>query len=145
MSFIFSFRRLIERLVWLACSPRGHGTIWLIVLYLIPLFHLDSLLLVTSTAGNDPAQSSTVWLDRFFGMGTNTKDLIPQYDCPMESVYLPATTFTVLGNVQRRRAICIFEQDVGKPLTRHYGYQEGETGAVKSYVLTIRTINTLGK
>ncbi|KAF8805988.1 amine oxidase catalytic domain-containing protein [Phlegmacium glaucopus] len=95
-------------------------------------------------AGNDPAQGSTAWLDRFFGMGQFTKELIPQYDCPTESIYLPATTFSMLGNIQRQRAICIFEQDVGKPLSRHFGYQEGETGAVKSYVLTIRTINTLG-
>jgi primary-amine oxidase len=110
----------------------------------IPFFPLK-LIVVTNAAGNDPAQGSTAWLDRFFGMGTFTKELMPQYDCPMESVYLPATTFTVLGNVQRQRAICIFEQDVGKPLSRHYGFKDGETGAVKSYVLTIRTINTLGK
>jgi primary-amine oxidase len=90
---------------------------------------LVNSLLIQITAGNDPAQGSAVWLDRYFGMGEFTKDLIPQYDCPPESVYLPATTFSILGNVQRQRAICIFEQDVGKPLSRHYGYQEGETGA----------------
>ena len=110
-----------------------------------PFIFSSSQLTVTYTAGNDPAQGSTAWLDRFFGMGEFTKDLIPQYDCPTESVYLPATTFSILGSIKRRRAICIFEQDVGKPLSRHYGYQEGETGAVKSYVLTIRNINTLGK
>ena len=130
-------------MVGLACSSGGHGAIWLILIS--TFFSPVKLIVVTNPAGNDPAQSSNVWLDRFFGMGTFTKDLMPQYDCPMESVYLPATTFTVFGNVQRQRAICIFEQDVGKPLSRHYGYQDGETGAVKSYVLTIRTINTLGK
>ena len=83
---------------------------------LILLFLLSSF--VTNTAGNDPAQGSTAWLDRYFGMGAFTKDLMPQYDCPVESVYLPATTYTILGNIQRRRAICIFEQDVGKPLSR---------------------------
>ena len=114
-------------------------------LYLIPFFRLRLIVVITNAAGNDPAQSSTAWLDRFFGMGLSTKNLMPQYDCPRESVYLPATTFTVLGNIQRQRAICIFEQDVGKPLSRHYGSQDGETGAVKSYILTIRTINTLGK
>ncbi|KAF8815578.1 amine oxidase catalytic domain-containing protein [Phlegmacium glaucopus] len=93
-------------------------------------------------AGNNPAQASTVWLDSYFGMGGSVKDLIPQYDCPAESVYLPATTFSSIGNVQRPRAICVFEQDVGRPLSRHYGYQEGETGAIKSYVLTIRSIST---
>ena len=110
-----------------------------------PFLFSSEFIVVTNIAGNDPVQGSTAWLDRFFGMGEFTKDLIPQYDCPMESVYLPATTFSVLGNIQRQRAICIFEQDVGKPLSRHYGYQEGETGSVKSYILTVRNINTLGK
>ena len=124
-------------------SSRGHGAIRSIIV--LTLFLSSEFIVVANTAGNDPVQGSTAWLDRFFGMGEFTKDLIPQYDCPMESVYLPATTFSILGNIQRQRAICIFEQDVGKPLSRHYGYQEGETGAVKSYVLTIRNINTLGK
>ena len=62
-----------------------------------------------------------------------------------ESVYPPATTFSILGNIQCRHTIFIFEQDIRKLLSRHYGYQEGEMGAVKSYVLTIQNINTLGK
>jgi primary-amine oxidase len=118
-----------------------HNTVYLNLIFSL----LILIVVVTNAAGNDPVQGSTVWLDRYFGMGGFTKDLMPQYDCPVESVYLPATTFTILGNLQRQRAICIFEQDVGKPLSRHYGYVDGETGAVKSYVLTIRTINTLGK
>ena len=37
----------------------------------------------------------------------DVSDLIPQYDCPTESVYLPATTWTysILGNIQHRFAI----------------------------------------
>ncbi|KAF6751013.1 amine oxidase catalytic domain-containing protein [Ephemerocybe angulata] len=96
-------------------------------------------------AGNDPMQSLTSWLDRYYGMGFLTRDLIPNYDCPQEAVYLPSTTFhAVLGTITRKRAICVFEQDVGRPLTRHFGGWQGETGAVKGYVLTIRTIATVG-
>lgn len=101
--------------------------------------------LTSYLGGNDPLQTSTAWLDRHFGMGVMVRDMIPHYDCPQESVYLPATTFTPQGNVQVQRAICIFEQDTGKPLSRHTGYLEGEFGAVKSYVLTIRTTTTVGK
>lgn len=143
MSFIFSFHSLIDFFLGLDFSSRGHGAIRSIIV--LSSSFSSEFIVVTNIAGNDPVQGSTAWLDRFFGMGEFTKDLIPQYDCPMESVYLPATTFSVLGNIQRQRAICIFEQDVGKPLSRHYGYQEGETGSVKSYVLTVRNINTLGK
>lgn len=96
-------------------------------------------------AGNDPAQATTAWLDRHFGMGTHVRNMIPYYDCPQEAIYLPATTYSPLGTVVVERAICIFEQDTGKPLSRHFGYQEGEFGAVKSYVLTVRSTSTVGK
>ena len=60
---------------------------------------------------------------------------MPQYDCPMESVYmyLPATTFTVLGNVQCQRAICILKKMLESRCLDIMD-EDGETGAVKSYV-----------
>ncbi|CAA7259438.1 unnamed protein product [Cyclocybe aegerita] len=99
---------------------------------------------IAQYAGNDPMQATTAWLDRHFGMGSMVRNMITHYDCPQEAIYLPATTYSILGNVHVERAICIFEQDTGKPLTRHYGYEEGEFGAVKSYVLTIRSTTTVG-
>lgn len=74
-----------------------------------------------------------------------SRDLLPGYDCPHEAVFLPTTVHTALGSSTQERAICIFEQDTGRPLTRHQGYMEGEFGAVKGYVLTIRSISTVGK
>jgi hypothetical protein len=97
-------------------------------------------------AGHDPVQGITSWMDRFFGMGLFTRDLLPNYDCPAEAVFLPGTLYhPILGAITRKKAICVFEIDTGKPLTRHYGDWPGETGAVKGYVLTVRTIATLGK
>jgi primary-amine oxidase len=97
-------------------------------------------------SGYDPVQSITSWLDRYFGMGMLTRDLLPNYDCPQDAVYLPATLYNpVLGVVRRERAVCVFEMDTGKPLTRHFGDWPGETGAVKGYVLTVRSIASLGK
>ncbi len=90
-------------------------------------------------------QATTAWQDRYFGMGSLVRNMIPHYDCSQEAVYLPAITHTSLGNVVVERAICIFEQDTGKPLTRHFGYEEGEFGATKSYVLTVRSTTTVGK
>ncbi|KIJ20486.1 hypothetical protein PAXINDRAFT_7722 [Paxillus involutus ATCC 200175] len=95
-------------------------------------------------AGNDPFQSTTAWLDRYFGMGHAVRDMLPGYDCPYEAVYLPATTFGLSGIVSRDRAICIFEHDSERPLTRHLGYDKDEFGAVKGYQLVIRSIATLG-
>ncbi|KAI0034736.1 amine oxidase catalytic domain-containing protein [Vararia minispora EC-137] len=96
-------------------------------------------------AGNDPMQATTAWLDRFFGMGSATRDMIPGYDCPDEAVYFPATTFTGQATLYRPRAICIFETDTHRPITRHTGYEKDEFGAVKGYVLTVRSISTVGK
>jgi primary-amine oxidase len=63
----------------------------------------------------------------------------------MTVVYLPAVTESPFGSISRKHATCIFEQDTGRPLTRHTGYLNGEFGAVKGYVLTIRTISAVGK
>ena len=90
-------------------------------------------------------QTTTAWLDRFFGMGAAVRDMLPGYDCPYEAVYLPATTHTSIGSITRERAICIFEHDTGRPITRHTGWQSGEFGAVRGYTLTIRSISTVGK
>ena len=77
--------------------------------------------------------------------GAAVRDMLPGYDCPYEAVYFPATTHTSIGSIRRERAICVFEYDTGRPITRHMGYLDGEFGAVKGYVLTIRSISTVGK
>ncbi|KAH8827357.1 copper amine oxidase [Flagelloscypha sp. PMI_526] len=96
-------------------------------------------------AGNDPMQATTAWLDRYWGMGGAVRDLLPNYDCPAEAVFLPATIRTPLETVKLSRAICVFEHDSGKPITRHTGYEKGEFGAVKGYQLVIRSISTIDK
>ncbi|KAF7374336.1 Amine oxidase catalytic domain-containing protein [Mycena sanguinolenta] len=95
-------------------------------------------------SGSDPHQASTVFLDRGFGMGIATRALIVGYDCPYDSLLLPATTHSVIGTLQQKDAICVFERDSGKPLSRHTGYLKGEMGAVKGYELVVRTISTVG-
>jgi Cu2+-containing amine oxidase len=127
-----------------ACTPRGSRAIWYSPSrYEFPTLDIDLPSLFA--AGNDPIQSTTAWLDRFFGMGTTVRNLLPGYDCPHEAVYLPAITHSSVGIVTSKSAICIFEQDTGRPLTRHTGDGEGEFGAVKGYVLTIRSVSTVGK
>lgn len=78
-------------------------------------------------------------------MGSYVRNMLPGYDCPDEAVYLPATTHTKFGSTTREKAVCIFEQDTGRALTRHMGDKPGESGAVKGYVLTIRSTSTVGK
>lgn len=77
--------------------------------------------------------------------GGSVRDMLPGYDCPHEAIFLPATTHSFAGSITRQHAICVFEHDTARPLTRHMGYEEGEFGAVKGYVLVVRSISTVGK
>ncbi|KAJ7196797.1 amine oxidase catalytic domain-containing protein [Mycena pura] len=95
-------------------------------------------------SGSDPHQSSTVFLDRSFGIGTATRSLMAGYDCSHEALLLPAITHTEAGTLLRPDAICVFERDAGKPLSRHTGYMTGEMGATKGYELVVRTVTTVG-
>ncbi|KAJ7759342.1 amine oxidase catalytic domain-containing protein [Mycena maculata] len=95
-------------------------------------------------SGSDPHQGSTVFLDGGFGMGTSTRSVIVGYDCPYDALLLPGITHTEPGTMLRQDAICVFERDSGKPLSRHTGYMKGEMGAIKGYELVVRTISTVG-
>ncbi|KAG9218584.1 hypothetical protein CCMSSC00406_0001302 [Pleurotus cornucopiae] len=99
-------------------------------------------------SGTNPFQQTTAWLDRYFGMGQTVRPLMPSYDCPHDSVFLSANVFVPSehgGNtVVIDRAICVFEMDTTRPITRHTGYGDGEFGAVKGYILVVRTISTVG-
>ncbi|KAJ7644759.1 amine oxidase catalytic domain-containing protein [Roridomyces roridus] len=95
-------------------------------------------------SGSDPHQGSTVFLDGGFGMGSATRALIVGYDCPHEAQLLPSIVHTVSGTALQEGAICVFERDSGKPLSRHTGYLKNEMGAIKGYELIVRTISTVG-
>jgi primary-amine oxidase len=93
-------------------------------------FLLDApcLGLTPFAAGNDPMQGSTAFLDGGFGMGDSTRSLIAGYDCPYDALYLPGITHSDIGTMLQKDAICVFERDSGKPLSRHAGYMKGEMG-----------------
>ena len=89
-----------------ALPSRSHSTI-----RCVPLRRAVSQGLTYLLAGNDPSQATTTWMDRYFGMGTSVRDMLPGYDCPDESIYLPATTFALTHTLTRSRAICEGRRD----------------------------------
>ncbi|KAJ6507694.1 amine oxidase catalytic domain-containing protein [Mycena vitilis] len=95
-------------------------------------------------SGSDPHQGSTVFLDGGFGMGRTTRALIAGYDCPYDALFLSGITHSDSGTLLQQDAICVFERDSGKPLSRHTGWMKGEMGAIKGYELVVRTISTVG-
>lgn len=94
-------------------------------------------------SGYDPHQASTVWLDSAFGMGSSVRDVIIGYDCPHDATLLSGLVHET-GSTLRRNAICVFEREAQRPLSRHTGWAENEMGAVKGYELVVRSISTVG-
>jgi primary-amine oxidase len=78
-------------------------------------------------------------------MGAAVRELVPLYDCPAEATYFPSLTYTNMGSVKVQKAICVFEMDSGKPITRHSGFKVNEGGAVKGFVSVVRSVVTVGK
>lgn len=121
--------------------------LWLSTVSTLPhsLTTRETQSLFTPSAGDDPHQATTAWLDRYFGMGALVYEMIPGYDCPSHAVFLPSMMHGSIGSMKNLRAICIFEKDMDQPLNRHRGRKEGESGVVKDARLVIRSICTVGK
>lgn len=94
-------------------------------------------------SGGDPHQAATVWLDRAFGMGGMVREVILGYDCPSHATLLNATVHE-MGSTTRRNAICLYEREAERPLSRHTGKGKDEMGAVKGYELVVRSVSSVG-
>ncbi|GAB7358237.1 hypothetical protein MBLNU230_g0388t1 [Neophaeotheca triangularis] len=101
-------------------------------------------------AGNQPKAANTVYQDTYYGIGTYMASLIEGFDCPFGSTMWNVSWHEADETVVARNAICIFEHDLGFPVSRHrtgggpseYGF--ANFGAVKGAQLTVRTIATIG-
>ncbi|KAG9019179.1 hypothetical protein FRB90_005515 [Tulasnella sp. 427] len=95
---------------------------------------------IAQYGGNDPVQSTTAYLDRHYGIGEETKQVLMGYDCPhgaltLNSSYYSDSTYSVNPD-----AICIFEQDLGFPTSRHADSTNGWYGSTKGTALQVRTM-----
>jgi primary-amine oxidase len=75
-------------------------------------------------------------------MGGQVRQVILGYDCPYHATLLDATVHES-GSTTRKNAICEFERESGRPISRHTG-GKGEMGAVKGFELVVRSISTVG-
>lgn len=92
-------------------------------------------------AGDDPMAGSLEFLDTFFGMGINSYELIPGYDCPAYSDYL-TTEFHRTGKTERHpNNICIFEFTADYLLSRHSA--QYSVTASRNTFLTVRSVATV--
>ncbi|XP_064030167.1 membrane primary amine oxidase isoform X2 [Pogoniulus pusillus] len=95
---------------------------------------------------NCPAGMSTRYMDGSFGIGRYTSPLVRGVDCPYLATYLDVHCLTH-SQLPRtiKGALCIFEQNLGSPLRRHYSnLQSLYYGGLVSSALVIRSIATVG-
>ncbi|QRW02291.1 primary-amine oxidase [Ceratobasidium sp. AG-Ba] len=93
--------------------------------------------------GNDPVQASTAYLDRHYGVGEETRQLLPGYDCPYGALALNASFHMEEEHLTSPGAICIFEADLGFPTSRHGDTVNNWYGSTKGMALTVRTMATV--
>ncbi|XP_068023130.1 amine oxidase [copper-containing] 3 isoform X2 [Melanerpes formicivorus] len=95
---------------------------------------------------NCPGGMSTRYMDGSFGIGRYASPLVRGVDCPYSATYLDVHC---LADSQLPRttkgALCIFEQNLGSPLRRHYSnLQSLYYGGLVNSALVIRSIATVG-
>ncbi|XP_009893871.1 PREDICTED: membrane primary amine oxidase-like [Charadrius vociferus] len=95
---------------------------------------------------NCPGGMSTRYMDGSFGIGRYTSPLVRGVDCPYLATYLDVH-YLAHSQVSRisKNALCIFEQNLGSPLRRHYSnLQSLYYGGLVNSALVVRSIATVG-
>ncbi|XP_055645696.1 membrane primary amine oxidase-like isoform X1 [Falco biarmicus] len=95
---------------------------------------------------NCPGGMSTRYMDGSFGIGHYTSPLVRGVDCPYLATYRDVH-YLAHSQVSRvsKSALCIFEQNLGSPLRRHYSnLQSLYYGGLVNSALVIRSIATIG-
>uniref|UniRef100_A0A8B9PIM6 Amine oxidase n=1 Tax=Apteryx owenii TaxID=8824 RepID=A0A8B9PIM6_APTOW len=95
---------------------------------------------------NCPGGMSTRYMDGSFGIGRFSSPLVRGVDCPYSATYVDVH-YLAQSQVSRigKNALCIFEQNLGSPLRRHYSnLQSFYYGGLVNSALIVRSIATLG-
>ncbi|KAL3885325.1 hypothetical protein ACJMK2_025401 [Sinanodonta woodiana] len=103
---------------------------------------------VVAYSGYGPTQGNIFYYDASWFMGGESFELVRGVDCPDTAVYIDVNHFVNSGDAQRHKnSICIFEENAGMPLRRHYfnAYDRGNTayGGLVDYHLVVRTVATI--
>ncbi|XP_052641520.1 retina-specific copper amine oxidase-like isoform X3 [Harpia harpyja] len=95
---------------------------------------------------NCPGGMSTRYMDGSFGIGRYTSPLVRGVDCPYSATYIDTHSLSeTLRPSKRKASLCIFEQNLGSPLRRHYSnLQSLYYGGLVNSALVVRSIATVG-
>lgn len=90
-----------------------------------------------------PVVYTSVYFDSSWLLGLNSKQLTRGVDCPDTAVYLDSYFFMSDKPIRVKNAICIFENNPGIPLRRHYTVTQSDDtiyGGIIDYHLVFRSI-----
>lgn len=94
---------------------------------------------------NSPGGMITRYMDGSFGIGRFSFELVRGVDCPYLATYVDSHYLMESETPDTtKNAICIFEQNLGVPLRRHYSNMHSMYyGGLTSTVLILRAVSTL--
>ncbi|ODH24177.1 hypothetical protein ACO22_05340 [Paracoccidioides brasiliensis] len=113
------------------------------------LYELSLQEATSQYGGNQPKAANTVFQDTYFGLGTKMGTLLEGYDCPFGSTFLNLTYHEGNHTVTSMDSLCIFETDLGFPLSRHRSDDEESNwasknlGVIKGNALITRVVATV--
>lgn len=100
--------------------------------------------------GFTPEAASTVYHDTYYSLGVDMYTLVEGFDCSFGATFLNVSYHEGHSTTVNPNAICIFEQDSGFPLSRHFygggnsSYAFSNLGVTKGAALVVRAIATIG-
>lgn len=95
---------------------------------------------------NNPGAMSIRYMDGNFGIGRLTSPLVRGVDCPYSATFLDVYSVAQMETPQvTRDALCVFEQNLGAPLRRHYSNLRSLFyGGLSGTALILRSVSTVG-
>lgn len=100
--------------------------------------------------GFTPKAAATVYHDTYYSLGVDMYTLVEGFDCSFGATFLNVSYHEGNSTTVNPNAICIFEQDSGFPLSRHFygggnsSYAFSNLGVTKGAALVVRAIATIG-
>ncbi|KAG5297856.1 lysyl oxidase [Histoplasma ohiense] len=113
------------------------------------LYELSLQEALAQYGGNQPLAASSAFQDTHYSLGAKMGVLLEGFDCPYGSTFLNLTYHEGNHTIISPDSICIFETDIGFPISRHLSRVEesrwGYTslGVVKGNALVIRAVATV--
>ncbi|OCT62742.1 membrane primary amine oxidase [Xenopus laevis] len=109
------------------------------------VYELSTQEAIALYGSNSPGGMITRYIDGSFGIGRFSFELVRGVDCPYQATYVDVHYLMESQTPETtKNAICIFEQNTGIPVRRHYSnIHHMYYGGLTSTVLVIRTISTI--